>query len=123
MIKALVIPMEGPMEEIELPENVNKHLTMLQEVVGGYIEAVPIPSFIADADRATAIVNEEGKYIEDCRPNMRATDFLVPGRGIGWGDYVAGNMILLGFDPRDGAHKDVPDGIVARARLIEREAA
>ena len=120
-MKALVIPVEGPLEEMDLPDGVKEQLTKLQEIVGGYIESVPIPAFIADANQATAIVNEEGKYM-GLKPNMRATDFMVPGRGIGWGDYIAGSMVLLGFDPRDGLHKDVPGGVVIRAKLIEQEA-
>ena len=121
-VKALVIPVEGPLEEIDLPKATGESLKKLQEIVGGYIETVPIPSFIKDGNRATAIINEEGKYLPDCAPNMRATDFMVPGRGIGWGDYIAGNMVLIGYEGY-GDHCDVPEGVVARARLIEEEAA
>ena len=54
---------------------------------------------------------------------MRATDFLVPGEGLMWNDYIAGPMLLCGFDIRTGEHALLPEGVVKRARLIEREAA
>jgi hypothetical protein len=58
----------------------------------------------------------------DLEPNMRATDFLVPGVGLFPGDYVAGPLLLVGFDPASGEHEDVPEGVEKRLRLIEREA-
>lgn len=116
-MKALVIPMEGPLYEIEEPS-----LAQLQRTVGGFIEAVGLPAFIRGGARATAYVNEEGKYKSDCKPNMRATDFMVPGVGLFTGDYVAGNFVLCGLDPATGEHDELPKGVIDRARLIEREA-
>lgn len=118
----LVIPVEGPIEQHTLPEG-GDSLTFLQGLVGGWIEAVPVPSFVTGADEASAYVNEEGK-LEGLGPNMRATDFMVPGVGLHWGDYIAGPFVLAGFDPETGENApDVPDGVERRARLIEREAA
>jgi hypothetical protein len=55
---------------------------------------------------------------------MRATDFMVPGVGLHYGDYIAGPLVLAGFDPETGDNaSEVPDGVERRARLIEREAA
>jgi hypothetical protein len=90
-IKALVIPSEGPLFEVELtPDDDGSSLAQLQALVGGYIQALPIPEFVPGSDHATAYVNEEGKFDPDCPPNMRATDFFVPGIGIFAGDYIAG---------------------------------
>lgn len=72
-------------------------------------------------ERATAYVNEEGKLV-GLEPNMRATDFLVPGVGLFWGDYIAGSLVLAGFDVRTGRHRELPESVVRRARLIECEA-
>jgi hypothetical protein len=122
--RALLIPVEGPVTEIELDGT----LEQLQRAVAapgeqtGYIEAVGIPQFIDPSGHSTAYVNEEGKY-NGCQPNMRATDFMVPGSGIHMGDYIAGPMLLCGFNPADGEHADVPQRVVDRVRLIEREAA
>ena len=118
MTRALLIPAEGPLREIELDGS----LEQLQELVGGRIQALPLPDFIDPNGRATAYVNEEGKYEQADRPNMRATDFLVPGVGLFFGDHVAGDMLLCGFDSATGDHADLPDAVAARARLIEREA-
>ena len=116
-VKALLIPVEGPVREYDLAPG----LDALQEAVDGLVEAMPLPEFIDPDGAATAYVNEEGKFTQ--QPNMRATDFMVPGVGIGFGDYVAGPLLLVGFDPNTGEHRDVPVKAVQRVRLIEREAA
>lgn len=117
---ALVIPVEGPLFEAELVGE--SHLGTLQALVGGSIEAVPLPDFIVGGAKATAYVNEEGKYTPGCRPNMRATDFLVPGVGLFMGDFISGPLVLCGFDPDTGEHAELPGAVVARAQLIAREA-
>jgi Domain of unknown function (DUF3846) len=120
-MKALVIPEAGrPLVEVDFGDEPG--LAELQALVGGMIEALPLPAFIPGADRATAYINEEGKFDPDCGPNTRATDYLVPGVGLFWGDYIAGPMVLCGFDPVTGTHRDLPEGVIRRARLIEREA-
>jgi hypothetical protein len=115
--RARLIPVEGPLEEVELDGT----LAQLQAIVGGTIQALPLPDFIAGADEATAYVNDEGKFL-GCQPNLRATDFMAPGVGLFWGDYVAGPFLLCGFDPSKGEHAELPDPVERRARLIEREA-
>lgn len=119
MAKGFVIPVEGRCFELEVPDE--ESLRVLQKAVGGYIEAVGVPGFIPDAEYGTVYVNEEGK-LHGLEPNMRATDFMVPGVGLWAGDYIAGNMVLLGFDPYTGENADVPESMVKRARLIEEEA-
>ena len=120
--RAIVIPPEGPFREIELEKREGMHLHHLQELVGGYIEALPIPVAFDRTGRGTCYVNEEGKYSEACAPNYRATDFLVPGVGLIVGDYVAGTMVLIGFDPETGEHlPEPPEDIVRRAQLIADE--
>jgi hypothetical protein len=122
-MKALVIPSEGPLVEVELvPNDDGSSLAQLQALVGGYIQALPLPEFIPGSDYATAYINEEGKFDPDCKPNMRATDFFVPGIGLMHGDYIAGAVVLCGFDPEVGENRDVPQAVIDRARLIESEA-
>ena len=116
---ALLIPVDGPLEQVELDGT----LAQLQKLVGGHIEAVPLPGFIPSSDHATAYVNEEGKFLESCPPNMRATDFMVPGVGLFPGDYISGPFLLCGFDPTTGEHTELPADVVDLARLIESEAA
>lgn len=121
-MKALLIPVEGPIEEVELtPNDDGSSLAQLQALVGGYIQALPMPDFIGDD--VTAYINEEGKFSGDTRPNMRATDFMVPGVGLMMGDYIAGPFVLCGFDAERGENTDIPARAVRRARVIEREAA
>lgn len=122
-MKALLIPIEGPLQDLDLDLNSNESLTTMQQLVGGYIQAIPLPSFIDGSAAATCYMDEEGKYKPDQQPNMRATDFLVPGTGLLWGDYISGPLLLCGFDPMTGTHRDIPQGVVDRARLIEKEAA
>ncbi|MGI8800619.1 MAG: DUF3846 domain-containing protein [Solirubrobacteraceae bacterium] len=115
--RALVIPTEGPVAVVELDGS----LAQLQALVGGLIEALPVPSFIPGSDRATCYVGEESKF-QECPANMRATDFLVPGIGLFFGDFVAGVMVVAGFRPVTGEHAELPASVERRVRLIEREA-
>ena len=124
--RALLIPVEGPITELHLPPSSDpssdrSSLRTLQEAVGGWIEAVAIPEFVTDSERATAYVNEEGK-LEALPINRRATDMMVPGVGLMWGDYIAGPMVVCGFDPRTGENASIPPGVERRVRLIEHEA-
>lgn len=117
-MKAIVIPVDGPFQEVELAEE--GKLDQLQSLVGGWIEAVPIPSFVPGADHATAYINEEGKLLR-LEPNMAATDFMVPGVGLLFGDYIAGPMVVCGFDPATGEEAELPKGVLKRVRLIAFE--
>lgn len=122
-VAALVIPVEGPLETIELPTGTTNSLARLQEIVGGYIQALPLPVFV-DREPGSVYVNEEGKYASGKfgQFNPRATDFMVPGIGLFFGDYIAGPAILVGEGP-EGETTSAPEAAVKRARLIESEAA
>lgn len=119
--RGFIVPVEGECRYVDLGGPLVSTLSQLQELVGGWIEPVTIPSFIPDAERGTGYVNEEGK-IRGLPVNWRATDFMVPGVGLMPRDYIAGDFVLLGLDPRTGENADVPDSLVKRARLIESEA-
>lgn len=116
-MKAIVIPVEGPIELREIDDT----LDSLQGIVGGFIQAIPLPAFLEPSGRATAYLNEEGKLLPDCAPNMRATDLLVPGVGLFFGDYIAGTLIVCGFNPATGENEDVPERIIMRVNLIADE--
>lgn len=124
-MKALLIPVEGSLEEIELTVgDTDASLAQLQDLVGGgFVEAIPLPGFLDRSGRSAGYINEDGKYREDLKPNMRATDLLVPGIGLFYGDYIAGPLLLCGFDPATGEHAELPANVTRLARLIEREAA
>jgi hypothetical protein len=116
MARGLLIPVTGPVVEVEVDDT----LECLQALIGGFVEANPLPRFVDRHNRATCYVHADGK--NRFEPNMRATDFLVPGVGLFMGDYVAGPLLLCGFDPHARLHADLPDVVVQRARLIEDEA-
>lgn len=119
---ALVIPAapEHPMRYVRVDGD---ELKGLQRLVGGYIEAVPLPSFLKCANTVTSYVNEDGKFDPSCVPNMRATDYMVPGFGLLYGDYIGGTFVVCGFSPARGSHLPKPPReAIDRARLIEREA-
>ena len=122
MFKALVIPVDGPVTELELGHK-DGDLSVLQEAVGGLIQALPVPVFIAPKGNATVYVNEEGKFDPERFPfNPRATDFLVPGLGLFKDDYISGTMVVAGFKPRYGTHGPLPHSCEDRVRKIEQEA-
>lgn len=117
-VRAVVIPVTGPIRKIDLEPG----LEPLQEIVGGLIQPIDLYNIRKEGEgHGTAYVNEEGKY--ECEPNMRATDFCCPGVVLMMGDYICGDMIVVGFDPMTGTHEDVPDGLVARIDAIAKEAA
>lgn len=116
MSRALLIPVSGPVQEVQLDGT----LQQLQQLVGGFVEANPLPQFVDPDDRATCYTHAQGKA--ECEPNMRATDFMVPGVGLFMGDYVAGPFIVCGFNPATGTNEDVPARVEKRVRLIENEA-
>jgi len=120
-MKVFVIPVAGPCYEADLPETDGSCLEALHDLVGGYIEGLPIPHFVSGHENGTAYINEDGKG-QGLEVNYRATDFMVPGIGIFYGDYIAGTMVLAGVDYSTGENADVPEGMVRRAKLIESEA-
>jgi hypothetical protein len=118
-MKALVIPCDitMPIEEINLNEE--SALEQLQGIVGGWIEALPLPGAITDYKyNATAYINEEGKFLDACTLNERATNFMMPGIGLFEGDYIAGNFIVCGFDSATGTHRDIPVYVEDRIRNV-----
>lgn len=123
-VKALVVPADKslPVREIELPYTGGGSLDVLQGAVGGHIEAVTLPEAFNPDGSGTMYVNADGKFTEACEYNPRATDFMVPGFGLFWGDYIAGDCVLAGVELSTGENADVPEAVVKRIRLIEREA-
>lgn len=115
MAKALVIPPTGPIREISLSGNQTDDLALLQEIVGGYIEAVPTPEFFPED--IAIFINEDGKSLH-LDLNTRATELLVPGlHHYITGDYIAGPAVVVGWDPSADTYHDIPDDVEMRVRL------
>jgi hypothetical protein len=121
-VKAVLIPVHDPIREMDLPTGDQRHLKALQNLVGGHIEAIGVPVQFTREAHATCYIHEEGKYVYRGEVNYRATDFLCPGIGLFMGDYIAGPMVVCGFDPTTGANTDIPDRVMARIQLISIEA-
>jgi hypothetical protein len=108
MMLAVVVPMVGEAHLLHLSET-GSNLEALQGAVGGYIEAVPVPDGDGgQREDATAYVNEEGKFTKPM--NRRATLFMFP--LLAAGDYIAGPLVVCGFNPRTGYHLPVPDDLL-----------
>lgn len=75
-------------------ETIKNELSVLQELVGGYIEVIR-------EDGYDIIINEEGKLM-DLEPN-----FALSGH-----DYVAGTAIFVGVDYSEGEFKSLPDHLI-----------
>lgn len=110
MIRALVIPVKGETYQIELDFYVTEEgrdasaLETLQAAVGGNIEAIEVAPLV------TAYVNEEGKYAcldenGDVEVNRRAT--IAMRSRLFEGDFIAGPMVVAGFNPMTGEHRDL----------------
>lgn len=105
MVKGLIIPAEGsaPIEERNL-----ERLEEYQAAVGGWIEAVDIPSF----GPITMYVNENG-IAERLKPNLRATFlwwFHAP--HVREHSALFGDVALVGYPDQDGATTDVPEEVL-----------
>jgi hypothetical protein len=79
---------------------ISTRLEKLQEAVRGWIEIVAAP-FCDDLD---IIINEEGKFIEEEKPN-----FFLPE----YDDLIVGNAIFVGFDMETSDHVSVTDEQIA----------
>lgn len=101
MTRALLIPadLDAPASFVEVHD-----LSDLQRFVGGYIESAPL-----DTPDVTLWINEEGK-IHGLPRNERADRWWkVSVEGTVPGDYIAGDAVLAGYDPRTGDPMDIPD--------------
>lgn len=99
MAKGAIIYIDGTVEIKDF-----NGLKDYQTAVGGLIECIP---FTADTD---AYINEEGKYM--CAPNIFATFLAQINKRLNIGDWVAGNMIVVGKPDDDGNDTDVPDWVI-----------
>jgi Domain of unknown function (DUF3846) len=110
-VSAVLIPVnpEQPVRRINVDG-----LGDLQAAVGGHIEAVDTSIL---GDRLTSYINADGKY-NGCEPNPRATTLLGP--GLFAGDFIAGPLLVCGFDPELGENRDCPTGFEAEFLGVHR---
>lgn len=97
-VKAVVVPADIA-EPVRFVETTGD-LDALQGYCGGVIEAV-------GADDVTVYLHEEGKIL-GFAANARATVFAHRRQLIRADDYIAGDVVVLGFDPEEGDHLDIP---------------
>ena len=98
MAKGIVIYIDGTVETKDFDG-----LKDYQDTVGGLIEALPLT---ADAD---VYINEDGKVM--CQPNIFATFVMQINRRLNHGDFVAGNMVVIGKPDKDGNDTDAPEWV------------
>lgn len=96
MAKGIVVYIDGSVEVKEF-----NSLQDYQEVVGGKIESVPL------GKEADFYCNEDGKVI--CEPNVFGTFLAQTHASLFPGDFVAGNIIIIGKPDEDGNDTDAPE--------------
>jgi hypothetical protein len=89
-------------------------LAGLQAAVRGDIEAVDTAVL---GPLLTSYINADGKC-NGCQPNPRATQLLGP--GLFAGDFIAGPLVVCGFDAGEGENRDCPPGFEAEFLGIAR---
>lgn len=104
---ALLIPSR---EDIPLTVVRISELESIQRLVGGDIQAIDLGS----EQRTTVYLNENGKHLPDCLPNPRAQRLM--GATLFRGDYIAGDVVISGFDPASGENDDIAPKL--RERLL-----
>lgn len=101
-MKAIIIPTEGKPYAKDLDES----LHALQTEVGGYIEAVG-----TEHEGIAIYLNEEGK-IEGLPANANTEALAALKVVLMPGDYIVGNVVVVGFDLETGEDGNVPSGII-----------
>lgn len=87
LVATLILP-DGEVDSVSLPEDEEARLRQLQELVGGYIEAVSLPG------ERYMVINENGKD----GPHMinhTATAIAHEAEAIMASDYIAGVAVIL----------------------------
>lgn len=108
----LVINTNGTAHIGYLPSGQHEQLGALNDIVGGYIEA------IAGTDtRWHAYLNEEGKLL-GLPVNYWAWEVAVRHGWAAGGDFLAGNVVFLGDSALDGEEADVPGDLLETAREL-----
>lgn len=108
MAKGAIIYIDGNVEVKDF-----KTFKDYQTTVGGLVESIP---FTDDTD---AFINEEGKYM--CAPNIFATFLAQINRRLNVGDWVSGNMIIVGKPDDDGNETDVPDWVIDLVNNVSQD--
>ena len=88
MTVATVIAPDGAVDTISLPIDTDESVKRLQEIIGGYIEGVPLP------EGRYMIFNENGKDKPHCINEM-ATSIAREAESIQADDYIAGVAVVL----------------------------
>lgn len=113
-MKALLIPVEGAARPVEV-RNGDGGATLedLQRLVGGDFETGPYPG----RDDVAPYWHAEGKYAgaggQPLPRNERATGLLAP--TLFDGDWIAGDLVLLGFDAATGESRSLPEDLTLPA--------
>lgn len=121
-ILALRVPIWGPPEPVELPQNAAARLAAMQEVVGGDIEPLPVPLF--GSDDITIYANGDG--IATCQPNraiyasaameaegyLSQMDFSHVAREGELYTVLFGDLLITGFDPSTGDDRNLTEAEV-----------
>lgn len=105
-ISGLILRTDGTVNEIFVDNN----LEPLQALVAGYIEVVDI------GHDASMILNEEGKLIPLPR-NDNATLVARSMTHLAPEDWIAGDVLICGFDRTTGEFTDIPHDLSLAVRL------
>ena len=109
MITAMIIPVQGAVSALHSTHEAGPELDELQELVGGYIEAIQLPD-------GTAFVGEEAK-LKRLRHNRAATQLLkelIPP----FHDWIAGPMVVVGPPDADGESLPIPQTLIDRIEAL-----
>jgi hypothetical protein len=105
-ITALHLRADGTEELFEYDPASVFSLDLLQEKVGGLIQAAPV------IDRQlTMYCNEDGKHL-GLPLNERASDLLGPANP----DFIVGDVVLVGAPDEDGDDTTLPASLIEAAR-------
>lgn len=102
-MEKIKVIIKRPDEMIGHIEEIDYTLKTFQEIVGGYIETVPVLHDV------TMIVNEEGKIKRMPRNIILGQDFV---------DMIVGTLILVGVDDESEEFTDCPMNLKTWEQLL-----
>jgi len=109
-MRALLIEIRST-EIVDVPEDPMGALTYLKDLVGGWIESIPMPM------NCHAFINEEGKLIGLPINPLATTLYNLAVHG---SDMVAGNAVVFGPPNEDGDETPVTDEFLTFVKEIRK---
>ena len=108
-VKVIYVPAGRP--NVAVVMSIPRDLGAFQALVGGYVERIPTTE-----TGVSIFLNEEGKFFADPILNEAATRIQKIGYGLLPGDYIVGDVVIVGPPDMEGETLDIPQDAIDLCR-------